>query len=764
MAGGKQKKRSLSESGEQPAPTRKMPTRRTAIAAMENFKKYLSISKKSCLIKKKKDQPVEEEFLAVRMTAGQDDGRPNRRITDFILHDETGEAQPLEMLEINNLFITGLILPLERSAEKKKEQGVRCKCFGRIESWNISGYEDGSPVIWISTNIADYDCQKPDARYKKCYDHFFEKARASLVAYKKLAKSSGGDPEISLDRLLPGMVWSMSGSKYFSGTASLKEFIISHGEFIYKQLIGLDTTLKEDDKKFEDIPALIALRDESKKQANFASAHMMPSNATLTISSGIGDEEKKNQMDSVDEEDRAAKIARLRKEQENWKSLKPRNAKLARSSSSKNFYIKINEDEIANDYPLPAYYTTSIQEADEFIVINNGYGVHDIKDLPRRMLHNWALYNSDSRLISLELLPMQPCSEIDVTVCGSGLMTADDGSEFHLDTEEDQSSSASGAQATDGIPIYLSSIKEWMISLEFGSSMVSIFIRTDMAWYRLGKPSKQYTPWYDTVLKTARVAISIITLLKEQSRVSRLSFDYVIKKLSAYKQDHKSYISSDVVAVERYIVVHGQIILQLFAAFPDDKIRKSTFVTGLAKRMKERHHTKWLIKKKKKVKLSSKPNLNPMQATTTKLINRIWEGYYSNYFPEDSKEGTTSEAKGDDEVDKQEQEENEDEDKEETEMVPLEGTQKPRAVSKETKAFSDDGEIRWEGGPEGKTCSGCLLYKQAIIRGEVVSVGTSVSVEVDESNELPNIYYIEYLFKKKYITLNINFYLKDMIC
>ncbi|PNX84820.1 DNA (cytosine-5)-methyltransferase [Trifolium pratense] len=77
-------------------------------------------------------------------------------------------------------------------------------------------------------------------------------------------------------------------------------------------------------------------------------------------------------------------------------------------------------------------------------------------------------------------------------------------------------------------------------------------------------------------------------------------------------------------------------------------------------------------------------------------------------------------------------------------MVPLEGTQKPRAVSKETKAFSDDGEIRWEGGPEGKTCSGCLLYKQAIIRGEVVSVGTSVSVEVDESNELPNIYYIEY--------------------
>ncbi|CAJ2666991.1 unnamed protein product [Trifolium pratense] len=730
MAGGKQKKRGLSESSEQPAPTRKVP--------------------------KRSDQIVEEEFLAVRMTAGQDDGRPNRRLTDFILHDETGAAQPLEMLEINDLFITGLILPLEGSVDKKKEEGVRCEGFGRIESWDISGYEDGSPVIWISTDIADYDCQKAAASYKKYYDHFFEKARACLEVYKKLAKSSGGDPDISLDELLAGMARSMSGSKYFSGTASLKEFIISQGEFIYKQLIGLE--LKPNDKGFEDIPALIALREESKKQANFASAQVMPSNATLRIGSGTAGEEKKNHMDSVDEEDEDAKLARLLQEEEDWKSRKQR--KNPRSSSSSNkFYIKINEDEIANDYPLPAYYKTSLQETDEFIVFDNDYDVYDIEDLPRSMLHNWALYNSDSRLISLELLPMKPCSEIDVTIFGSGLMTADDGSGFNLDTEAGQSSSASGAQATDGIPIYLSAIKEWMI--EFGSSMVFISIRTDMAWYRLGKPSKQYTPWYDTVLKTARIAISIITLLKEQSRVSRLSFADVIKKLSEYKQDHKSYISTDQMAVERYIVVHGQIILQLFAEFPDDKIRKSAFVIGLAKKMEERHHTKWLVKKKK-VMPRSEPNLNPraamapvvskrkaMQATTTKLINRIWGEYYSNHLPEDLKEGTNSEVKDDDEVDEQEQEENEDADADEEETVLLEGTQKPHSVSKETKAFSDEREIRWEGDPEGKTSSGCLLYKQAIIHGEVVSVGISVSVEVDESDELPDIYYIEYMFEAK---------------
>ena len=77
---------------------------------------------------------------------------------------------------------------------------------------------------------------------------------------------------------------------------------------------------------------------------------------------------------------------------------------------------------------------------------------------------------------------MKPCSDIDVAIFGSGIMTSDDGSGFHLDTEAGQSSSVgSGAQVADGMPIYLSAIKEWMI--EFGSAMIFISIRTDLAWY-----------------------------------------------------------------------------------------------------------------------------------------------------------------------------------------------------------------------------------------------------------------------------------------
>jgi len=484
MAKNKQKKRSLAESGEQAPAPRKMPKR--AAACKDLKEKSFSISDKSCLIETKKDQTVDEEIVAVSMTAGQDDGRPNRRITEFILHDQEGKAQHLEMLEFIDLYITGVVLPLEASTGKKREKGVKCEGFGRIESWDISGYEDGSPVIWISTDVADYDCQKPAASYKKFYDFFFEKARACVEVYKKLTKSSGGDPSISLDELLAGMARSMSGSKCFSGTASIKDYVIYQGDFIYEQLIGLDMTSKTNDMMFADIAALIALRDEAKKQDAYM--HLMPSNGSLRIGSGSGDEENKNQMDSdspnVKKKD--SKLARLLQEEEYWKSLKqPKNHK------SSKYYIKINEDEIANDYPLPAFYRTSLQETDEFIICGDDYDQYNVDDLPRNILHNWSLYNSDARLVSLELLPMKPCSDMDVAIFGSGVMKLDDGSGFHLETEVGQSSSTSSEPQTfDGIPIYLSAIKEWMI--EFGSLMIFISIRTDMGWYDASCPNIVY--------------------------------------------------------------------------------------------------------------------------------------------------------------------------------------------------------------------------------------------------------------------------------
>ena len=96
--------------------------------------------------------------------------------------------------------------------------------------------------------------------------------------------------------------------------------------------------------------------------------------------------------------------------------------------------------------------------------------------------------------------------------------------------------------------------------------------------------------WCEPVLKTARLAISIITLLKEQTRASKLCFTEVIKKVAEFDSGHPAFISSSTTVVETYVVVHGQIILQQFADFPDNSIRRSAFVTGLVLKMEERRH------------------------------------------------------------------------------------------------------------------------------------------------------------------------------
>lgn len=473
----KQKKKCAPQTVEDANVTRKRPKRAAACADFKE--KSVRISEKDSVIEKKEDGVVEEEVLAVRMTAGKEDGRPCRRLMDFTFHNSDGISQPFEMLEVDDIFISGLISPLEDSGDKEKDKGVRCEGFGRIEEWSISGYEEGSPVIWVTTEVSDYECIKPSGSYKKFYDCFYAKASACIEVYKILSKSSGGN--LSLDELLAGVVRSMSGMKCFSRGVSIRDFILSQGEFIYNQLIGLDETSKKTENLFAGLHVLTALKDESSKMVDFAEAQPVSLPGNLRIGLKIGDDNKNELAKPCQtEEDEDSKMARLLQEEENWRSMKQKKGRGSSSSSSK-YYIMINEDEIANDYPLPAYYKTSNEETDEYIIFDSGIDVLNIEDLPRSMLHEWALYNSDARLVPLELLPLKPCAEIDVTIFGSGIMTADDGSGYICDGDSTQASNGSAASAVEGIPVFLSAIKEWVI--EFGSSMISISIRTDMAWY-----------------------------------------------------------------------------------------------------------------------------------------------------------------------------------------------------------------------------------------------------------------------------------------
>ncbi|KQK12690.1 DNA (cytosine-5)-methyltransferase 1A [Brachypodium distachyon] len=737
FANDKKESNGATENGDRPIAHK----RRKRAAACSNFKeKAFDLSEDDSLVAIKESR-VEEEIGAVRLTkTGPEDKKSCRKLIDFILHDENGNAQPFEMSHSDGISITALVMPLDDNMEKDREKGIRCLRFGPIKNWAISGYKQGTAAIWLSTELADYKCVKPASGYRSYFDHFSRKADVCVEVYKKLARSVGGNLQLGLEELLASVVRSINSNRSFNGTVN-KDFVISIGEFIYNQLSGLDNTSDKDDETLSELPVLVALRNECTSRIEFNKLPGMTSSETLKIKDGQCKEEVTRN------EDEDEKLARLLHEEEEWKLMKQRSK---RQASKKNVYIKISETEIANDYPLPAYYKPYSLEMDEYM-FDSDMGMFS-DDVPVRILNNWALYNSDSRLISLELIPMKSGAENDIVIFGSGFMREDDGSFFSTAEPTQLSSSSSKSDQEDqGVPIYLSPIKEWVI--EFGGSMICISIRTDIAWYKLHQPLKQYAPWCDTVLKTARLAVSVITLLKGQSRASKLGFADVIKKVAEFESGHPAFISSNATLVERYVVVHGQIILQQFANYPDPSIRRSAFVTGLTAKMEDRRHIKLVMKKKSQPtrgeNLNPSANIGPiirrklMRATTTRLISKIWGDYYATHFPEDSKEGAEDEPK---EIE-EEQEENEEDAEEEVKVEEEHVLSTPPSARSRKSSSNNCKEIEWEGQTVGKTRSGDDLYKCARVRELNISVGGAVKLEDDSEDAL--MCFVEYMYEKQ---------------
>lgn len=707
--------------------------KRTA-TGMHYKEKNIRLDKKRSIIEAKKLRITEEEKVAISLTEqdveDSDESPPQRRLTDFTVHDEHGKSQAIEMVNAINLYISGYICPMNGSLDKS--EGVRCEGFGRVESWSITGYEDGFPVLWLTTGAAEYICVKPAGPYKKFFTILQEKAMLCVEVYRALSKPDGGMPELGLDELVARVTRSIS--KNHQGRFMGRDFILSQGSFIVSQLEALDDDdSSENEQRFTGLPSLVALESEYFKFSKKGSEGVKVVESSTAASSSA----------PVVKEDE--KLARSIQDGNDWKAAKP-----SRKSPRKKVYIKINEDEIANDYPLPAFYKADEHEMDEYVLFNDDSSVLAPEDLPHRMLNDWSLYNSDLRLVSLELLPMLGGTETDTEIFGSGIMIEDDDCGYCLDDDSWRTHKYE-EKKPQGIRIYLSAIKEWLI--EFGANILSISIRTDGAWYRLGKPSERYSPWYKPVLKIARLAIKVIVMLKEQGRASKLSFSDVIRKLADQDKGESTFISSNLTDIERYVVVHGQIILHQFAACPDEHIQRSAFTTDLSAKMEQRHHTKLALTKKKEIVKAR--NLNPraivrpdtckpkaMRATMTKLINHIWSEYYTCSASEEAKDFADN---GDKDVDEQEDQEDS-EDDEET-IFASENVTKPSLPIKKGKVRRNKKDAKWAGNFMGKTMFGEPLHKSAYVHGLIVAVGGAVLVDLDEQN-LPVILFVEYMYEK----------------
>jgi DNA (cytosine-5)-methyltransferase 1 len=72
--------------------------------------------------------------------------------------------------------------------------------------------------------------------------------------------------------------------------------------------------------------------------------------------------------------------------------------------------------------------------------------------------------------------------------------------------------------------------------------------------------------------------------------------------------------------VERYLVVHGQILLNQIHSYPNKAVQRSPFVTSLKEKMEMRRHSKLYYSKRGFSKAPSRGvNRNPMKVSLPTL-------------------------------------------------------------------------------------------------------------------------------------------------
>ena len=713
------------------------------------------------LLEVKEEDSVADETAALEATSVGSTGGTSRRLSDFSVIDMTDDPQPLQTLHLAKgpLFLTGIVYPLHGTVNKENGKRVEGK-FGPIKGFklDLTGSEAN---ILLFTDICDYICMRPSSVYKKLFMHLSEQADMTYEVYQALNPSSGG----SLGASFEEVVARLARSKIVKSYAGPREGLLLCGKFVLAQLLQLDEASSTPDITFADSLFATTLHSELENYKYISAVQR--ANAGIHIKSDDGQVEqpavlskpsdpkgkgKANSLPGVQElladadEDLARQIQAKFDQEDKHKQL---NGGRPRSSTGP-AYIKVSEAEIADDYPLPTPYSKNEEEMDELLLWDEELLDYDPEYLPRRTLTDFAIYNADGLMATLELLPMWSGVDPDVELFASGVVLDDDGDfsggQTLEPTEEAGGSGAAGSSDTPGMRLFLSQIKEWVV--DFGADMLFISLRTDVAWYRLSVPNARYSPWFNVVLKAARMAVRVLQMLASENRASKLSFSDVIKKLAVLDENDPIFVSKKADVVERFVVVHGQIILNQFRNFPLKEIKDSAFVSQLRDRMQILRHIK--LYKAPKAKRSGGVNRNPMKdraagarskpmtATATAMVKSIWQVYFNVYLTSQD-EQPLSEGGVAKEVEEDENEEDNENDATEDALAASVLSSSPSEKKKtknNKKAAAPANETATIVGEPASIAGNTTFYSKLKIADVTVSVGDTVELKSEEGEEM----------------------------
>lgn len=647
------------------------------------------------------------------------------RLADFDIQDDSGEQQPLDRVKHQKgpLWVSGVVHPTSGALSKKK--GRRVIRFGPILDWRVSE-NDSDVQIMLRTPSAEYACLRPSVAYKKLFAHLTEQAEIASEVARALNPNFGGSPSSTIEEV----VARLSRAKVGKGYSSAREALLLNGNFVISHLKAFDS---REGNCLAESPLVASLQQEVTAMQEGGGTR----NGAIVINEGraaagsvvtaVGSAEKRRVQADAD-------YARQLQAKMDAQQARAANK---RGGSKGTPYIKISEAEIADDYPEPTPYEKVEEETDELLLADEDLFDVDPESLPRRLLSDFSVYNSEGMMSTLELLPMWGGAEPDVELFASGNVVDDDGEWAggqSLEASVEGAGCAGGSNSSApssrtseeaSMRIYSSQIQEWVV--EFSCDMLFISIRTDVAWYRLARPAAKYAAWYNVVLKSARVAVKTLTLLSEEARASRLSFADVVKRLAATEEADPTFISKKGPAVERFVVVHGQILLNQFQNYPVKAVKNSAFAATLKDRMELRRHAKLYSKSVKAAKPRSNSNpmkdrasvrAKPMTATATTLVRSIWQSYFPSTSASPQVEISGAEAAVEVEEDLNE------EDDEAEEEDALADAQPAQAVKEDALP---DVKISWEG-PSLKKAHGNTFYKGAKVGDTAIAVGDVVAL------------------------------------
>ena len=541
---------------------------------------------------------------------------------------------------------------------------------GRVLGWRVSVDRGASKATaLVRTAAAEYELQaRPAAGYKKALGAFFAQLSVLREVCAALDPAApGGSLEASLDEV----VLRLARSRVEHGYATARDAVLLNARFLLSRFADLDAATGPKGLKFLATEFARALEREAQGY-RYVGPQQQSRDASGIVIRDAGAEDKAVAEPDADEE-------YARQLQAQFDTQAAARARGGAGGAKAAPYVQVSREEIADDYPAPAAYVKEEDELDELLMADEEdlSGLTDPEALPRRLLTDFSVYDAEGWLSSLELLPMWRGVDPSVELFASGIVVDDDGDfsggqalvgsgeEAEVkeeDEDEAGGSSSAGAAGSSssaasapsapptpaGMRVCLSQIKDWVV--EMGPDMLLISIRTDVAWYRLSRPAPRYAAWFAPVLKAARLAAQVLTWLSGESRASKLSFADVVKRIAAFSGAEGDAAAASLAVsrrperVERFLLVHGAILLNQFAGWPVAAVRRSAFAAALKARMQDVRHSKLyrgVIKAAPGSAARRAVNRNPMKdraagarskpmtATATAMVRSVWQSYFN---------------------------------------------------------------------------------------------------------------------------------------